>query len=261
MILIGSSAIKHHYPNFPRDPKDVDYVVAPGTGHERVEGVEFLQNPVLWEYYNQPKDDIVCGANEIYTMKMAHLSWDINWDKHMYDVQYLRNQGCYCIDELFDGMYEFYTELHGKNKRSDLKMSAEDFFDNAIKFPVKHDDLHEILITYPWFDGQRCPTYQKILTGEVEVSEKLFNMLSEIEKSLLVMEEVMVMAMERYSNYDYRHAYARMLKKCIISHFPIWEAKWAITNFIRLERAPFDFIKYLKGEISIYGNSRDKQIA
>ena len=27
MLLIGSSAIKYHYPDFPRVPKDIDYVV------------------------------------------------------------------------------------------------------------------------------------------------------------------------------------------------------------------------------------------
>jgi len=27
MILIGSSAIKHWYPDFKREPKDLDYIV------------------------------------------------------------------------------------------------------------------------------------------------------------------------------------------------------------------------------------------
>lgn len=228
MILIGSGAIKHWFPDFPREPKDLDYIGRGKNGN----GVEYHDNDVF-KYYGHS----IMLPDDLYTLKMSHLFWNINWDKHMFDVQFLRNRGCKLKLDLFHLLYNYWNQVHGKNKRSDLKMSAEDFFDNAVKCDYRHDDLHTLL--------NQTPTYMKVLIGEVEVGEEKFNNLSFEEKCDLVTEEIMVMAWERYKG-DHRLAYSRMLKKFIISHAPIWEAIFIIENYILLHKPKFNFFKKIE---------------
>jgi aspartyl/asparaginyl-tRNA synthetase len=129
-------------------------------------------------------------------------------------------------------------------------MSANDFFTNAIKYPIKHDDLHEMLIKHSHFKGQLTPTYCKILKddSEVDVSEDKFNMLSFEEKLNLVQEEVMVMAMERSFHPDYRINYNIMLKKFILNHAPLWEAIFIIFNYPKLIKPFFNYKQFLNNE-------------
>lgn len=232
-ILIGSSAIKHWFPDFTRDPKDIDYIELGRRSVSSKEGVEILPNPVLENF----EGDILT-PDYLLTLKMSHLFWDINWDKHMFDVQFLLKKGAKLIPTVFNDLYQYWNEFHGTNKRSDLQMSADDFFDNAMTCPYKHDDIHTIL--------NPVPVYTHILVGEVEVSEDLFQKLSFNQKLDLVREEVMVMAWERMFKLDYRVAYAKMLKKFIRDHAPMWEAKFIIENYIFLIKPEYNYFKKIE---------------
>jgi hypothetical protein len=231
MILIGSRAIKHWFPDFPREPKDYDYIVDDVTKEKPVYAdgrVEFHLNPILFPLCDS---SFFCGMplipDHLYTLKISHLFWDINWAKHMFDVQFLKKKGCVLNKTLFDLLYEYWTGIHGKIKKSDLTLSSKEFFDNALK-EYDHDYLH--LLFNP------IPTYTKVLKegSEVEPDENKFLSLSHEEKLSLVREEVYVMAFERLGGRDYRTAYAWMLKKFIRNHAPIWEALWIIDNYIEL---------------------------
>lgn len=255
MILIGSKAIKHWFPDFPREPKDTDYAVNKILyPYNKTKDIEYLVNEVLWEYYDEPYGkNIICDVDELYTLKMSHvIGWKLengSWDKHLWDIQWLKNRGCMLNRPLFDKLYKYWETVHGPNKRSDLNMSAEEFFDNAIEFPIKHDEIHEILIKHPFFKNQEKPTYNKILIGEVDVSMEKFLQLTEEEKYNVVVEEVMVMAMERWSKIGYLHAFHRMLKKFVREHAKIEEAIWILENWQKLHKAPFNFIEHIKKEI------------
>lgn len=245
--LIGSNAIKYWFPDFPREPKDIDYV---GEG-KNGDGIEYLPNPVLENYLSD-----ILYPDDLYTLKVSHtVGWDINWDKHMYDQQWLKAKGCILNEHLFFKLYNYWSELHGNNKRSDLEMSADMFFNNAVKFPVYHDDIHKLLIKHPYFEGQVEPTYSMILKegAEVEVSELKFNRLTEKQKYNLVFEEVAVMSIE--NRFDpklgYKHLYHRMLKKFILNHAPLWEALWIVENYKHvLTTIPFNYKLYLNEQIS-----------
>jgi hypothetical protein len=182
-LVIGSTAIKYYYPDFPRDPKDLD-IVSDRT--YRKDNIEYLYNPVLPKYQQSG----YLSPNFMLTLKVSHLFYDINWEKHMFDVQFLIKKGCTIDMQLFNELYEFWQEYHPKNTRSNLDMSAKDFFDNAITSidGLSHDELH--LLINP------NPTFQKILIGEVLVSEDKFNDLSFEDKCNLVYEEVEIMAYE-----------------------------------------------------------------
>lgn len=237
MLLIGSTAIKHHYPDFPREPKDIDYAVKDrqqlSLRNKNDLKQELLINPILGEL------DGIAEPNVIYTLKISHLiGWNINWDKHMFDVQFLKKKGCYINMKLFQELYEMWNTIHGKNKRSDLEMSADDFFNNALQTP--HDYYHTIL--------NPTPIYTKILKDgkEVEVCQNKFNNLTFEDKCDLVREEVYVMAFERYKQLDYRVAYSKMLRKFILGHAPIWEALFIIENYITLHKPNINYFKILE---------------
>lgn len=252
-MVIGSTATKHWFPDFPREPKDIDIIknmyIKSYTSDKKI---EWLENKVLENYFTKPIE--VITPNELYTLKISHVFWDLennSWDKHIWDIQFLKEKGCKIILPLFYKLYDYWNEVHGKNKRSVLNMSAEKFFDNVVNFPIEHDYLHTLLIQHPYFKGQELPTYTKILKdgAEVDVSEEKFNLLTEQEKFNLVFEEVAVMGIERYGEMYYKKGYNRMLKKFILNHAPVWEAIWIVMNHKELSNCPFDFLTFLNNKI------------
>jgi hypothetical protein len=261
-MIIGSTAIKYWFPGFPREPKDIDIVGDYELVIPTEKRVERLSNPILLEYYKGASRYL--PPDLLYTLKISHVFWDLensSWSKHMWDIQWLKEKNCQFIPELFYKLYEYWNKVHGKNKRSNLDMAADEFFDNAITFPVEHDYLHELLVKHEYFEEDE-PTYKKVLKdgADVDVSEEKFNLLTEKQKFNLVVEEVMIMALERYSELYYKAAFNKMLKKFIINHAPLWEAIWIIQNHKKLiTEIPFDFISYLKQKIEendIYRNNR-----
>ena len=265
-MIIGSQAILYHFPNFPRKPKDIDCVIyegetIPKSAIENPDNLrtEFLINPVLLDYClkNNTHDGMYCSLDVLYTLKISHCFWDLengSWNKHIWDIQWLKEKGCIFIPKLFYQLYNYWETMHGKNKRSNLNMSAEKFFDNVVNYPVEHDYLHELLVKHVYFEGNE-PTYKKILKNgaDVDVSEEKFNQLTEKEKFNLVIEEIMVMALERYSDMFYKKAFGKMLKKFILSHCPIWEGIWIIQNHKELmTNIPFDYFTHLKTQIKNY---------
>lgn len=252
-MIIGSVALKHWFPELNREPKDVDIIKNMYiTEYETDKKVEWLENKVLQNYFTKPIEIIT--PNELYTLKISHaIGWKLennSFDKHLWDIQFMKEKGCVLIEPLFYDLYEYWKSIHGDNKRSDLNMSADDFFNNAIKFPVEHDILHELLIKHPYFNNQSAPTYTKILKGEVDVCMDKFKALVEKEKMDVVYEEVMVMEMERNFHSNYKIAFGRMLKKFMLNHAKIEEALWVIQNHkLLLQNIPFDYKEFLTKQI------------
>ena len=99
-MIIGSTAIKYWYPDFRREPKDLDIIKGMYADDLRTTGkMEWLENPILRNHFTKPI--LYITPNELYTLKMSHLFWNINWEKHMFDVQFLRDKGCKLDRELF----------------------------------------------------------------------------------------------------------------------------------------------------------------
>lgn len=240
MIIIGSESLIHWFHDFNRKPKDFDVIRTDALSESIIrstfpKSIEVLDNPVLAKRqkigYLRPDD--------LLTLKVSHIFWDVNFDKHMWDIQFLLNKGCIIKMNLFYELYEFWNEYHGKNLRSDLDMDSEDFFDNAIKNKIPHDTVHTFL--------NPNPTYQKILQDGKDVlpSEEKFYKLKEEEKYNLVVEEVQVMSWERWPNIKWYLSYSKMLKKFLMNHAPMYEAIWMIKNWKTLIKPPFNHIKLL----------------
>ena len=234
MIIIGSTAMKHWYPDFNREPKDLDYAVNNSSLYNSTHEVEYLENPVICKHakgkYLTPE--------LLLTLKMSHLFYDINWSKHMFDSQFLIDKGVKYNKEIFDELVTYWKETKPLVRRSKLTMSKEDFFTNAVNYDEnEHDDLH--LLINP------VPMYTRLLKEgeEVEICEKKFVSLTYDEKLDVIREEVYVMAYERYKHYNFRKAYRLMLDKFIKQHAPIWMMLFAIENYKSVIRPNINFIK------------------
>ena len=243
MILIGSAAIKEHFNDFPRELKDIDFIrqYQEFIPLETLETtfdmkVEIHENEILSDL-----DEEILNTTALTTLKASHLCWNINWEKHMFDLQFLLKKGCKIDNELFWKLYSYWNKIHGKNKRSDLKMSKEEFFTNAVNYDtISHDETHKII--------NSIPIYTKCFKDgcDVELDENKYNLLTHEEKILFVKEEVMVMAYERYKSLGFKRAYNKMLKKFIISHIPLFALIYTLENYIEIEKNNINFIELIE---------------
>ncbi len=228
MTLIGSAAIRYWYPDFPREPKDIDVLtleeprVVPGNDIARPIEYHRIRPLHLWA----DSDQEALGPQELYTLKLSHIFWDIKWEKHMFDIVWLKRKGCHLIPSLFRQLYAFWVTKRGEPPRANLNMSKAEFFDNALKNQDRHDLLHAVL--------KNQPTYTKILVGEVATSDVLFSQLSHEDKLSLIEEETCVMAYERLAGRDWRSAYIAQLKQMILHHLPFEQAIFAADNYYEL---------------------------
>lgn len=50
--IIGSTSIRYYYPDFPREPKDIDYLVKDKSKYKNSKDIEYMENPVLLSYFD-----------------------------------------------------------------------------------------------------------------------------------------------------------------------------------------------------------------
>lgn len=158
---MGSRAMRNLFPDFPREPVDTDYIVPKlledekygynGSGY-----VEYHEIPPFnYKFVDEDSDDELT-ADELYTLKVSHLFWDIKWDKNMFDVVFLNNKGAKLIEPLFLELYAHWLKVHGEPRRSNLTLTKDEFFDNALECPHDHDmiteECWEIVNDAPYLD-------------------------------------------------------------------------------------------------------------
>lgn len=240
LLVIGSQAIKHHYPDFPRKPKDNDAFY-----NNKVEGFETFWHPLLEKYVKEKEGWQFATPNELYTIKVSHAFWDLHgtWEKHMHDMMYLKDKGATLIPELYQILYQIWQEVHGK-KKAKLNVEAKDFFKKTVKRVYEHDSIHASIAYY------KEPLFNKILKDgqQVAVSEEKFNQLPEVDKAKLVREEVYATALERIlipENYKHspRHAYHLSLKNLITSYSKGWFPLWVVDNYKMLYKPDVDYVQ------------------
>jgi hypothetical protein len=232
--VIGSYAIKEHFPNF-REPKDLDIAVESKSFISSARNIEFLYNPIIAKI----KDEIA-PPEIILALKVSHLFWDINWDKHMWDVQFLLDKGITYDPKLCKKLYNFWQGMHRKRKIA-FKKTKKDFFRNMINYDKEeHDYIHTLI--------NPKPLYLDILKGEVQIDPDKFNKLSYENKFDLFKEEIYVMAYERYRHLSFKKAQHRMVKHYITNNAPFNGGMFVINNYKNYIRLNFDFIKHINSK-------------
>lgn len=240
-VLIGSTAILHHLPEYERvsgqgvlEPKDIDYFT-----DESIAGDNFWHPDLArWNWGK------VATLDELYTIKVSHAFWRLRqWEKHMLDVVQLKDAGAQFIPELYQILYPLWEQKHGK-KAANLEQSPEDFFNARITRIYDHDSIHES-VAY----GER-PLFEAILRDGhgVAVSRKKFEALSERDKHRLVREEVYATALERIlipANYRANPvmAYQECLTKTITSFSKGWFPLYIVLNYGELQTMKGNYVK------------------
>lgn len=245
-VIIGSVAIEHHFPGQLREPKDLD-VLTPyeGVSYSFDGLVEPFWHPDLALYFPMTREIRFATIDELYTLKKSHSYWELNngsWDKHMFDLEFLRARGATPDPLLHDLLYSVWEKVHGK-KKVNLTYDSDRFFKDAVIRKYDHDSLHES-VAY----GDRA-MYTLILKegSTVEVDSKKMWSLGFDNLILLFREEILATALERIvipSNYlcSPGAAYQWALRRTITSLTKGKSAEFIVDNFDLLRIPDPDYV-------------------
>lgn len=232
MLIFGSAAAKHWFPDF-RDPKDLDYI-SRITPFNKEKGVEYHWCEPMQYVILENKDDVFVDPDFLYTIKVSHAAWDINWDKHMKDIIFLKQKGCRLDHRLYKDLYDYWSVRHGKKK---VKMSGmnQDFFKPTIDRKYDHDWLHEYLAFY------ERPLHERIRKdlNSPMPSKELWDKLSYEDQLKCALEETYVIATERYlfnkttefEKLRFNIAKIKSMKNLVTSMSKGWFNLFLIENF------------------------------
>lgn len=131
------------------------------------------------------------SLQDLYDIKRATALY-IDEPKHVSDVVLIENT--YRMDSDTQ-LYRLRSEETKLRVAKQEKVKYDFFHKYHIPEYIKHDYLHEVIA-----DGMEIPypTYKRIIDAEVAVSEELFNKLTYDEKVSLMVEESLVLALERW---------------------------------------------------------------
>ena len=232
MLVFGSTAAKYWFPDF-REPKDLDYIsqIIP---FNKEKGVEYHWCEPMRYVILSNKDDVFVDPDFLYTIKVSHAAWDINWDKHMKDIIFLKKKGCQLDYWLYKDLYDYWSVHHGAKK---VKMSGmnQDFFTPTIDREYDHDWLHEYLSFY---DRPLHERIRKNMDSPLP-SKALWDKLSYEDQLKCALEETYVIATERYlfnrtKEFDklcFNIAKIKSLKNLVTSMSKGWFNLFLIENF------------------------------
>ena len=246
--MIGSAAMQQ-YPYFKdRKSKDIDFfsdvpIDIPG------ERVETFSHPKIVEYFGKDTER-AASIDELYTIKISHIFWDKNWDKHAYDILKFQDFGnADLIPELYSILYDVWKERYGE-KKVNLNVMAQDFFQATVKRDFEHDSIHASVAYYD------KPLFNVILADgeQVKVDRSKFEAMTHEDKLKLVREEVYATALERQiipSEYSYspRAAYKWALMKTITSFSKGWFPLFCAEHLLELWSPDVDYVKKHKDNL------------
>jgi hypothetical protein len=221
MLLIGSRALNHHFPEHSK-PNDWDYIATEeeviswanqnnATLDRKVLGNLTLYGTkldgVFYEFEIAENNNSACDYLNIipsgiasieilFSIKKSHIVFPINFEKHIKEYHFLKN--IVKVDVLSDITKkrhdETYTRLN--YKLPNLNQTVKEFVTESqkvVKRVFDHDDIHK-KVAYG-----SSPAYFKIQPDITKVwcSKKMWDVLYEVEKIEMVLEEAYVIAIER----------------------------------------------------------------
>lgn len=228
-LIYGSAALKHWFPDCPKQPKDLDFIC---RDKQRQPGIEYHWTDGFEYILKNNKDDTFVDPDFLYTIKVSHAAWDVHWDKTMKHIIFLKNHGCNLDRELYDILIPEWEVIHGK-KKVNLKTQNKDFFKPTIKREFDHDWLHEYLA---FSDRPMHEKIRKDLSSPMP-SKQLWDDLSHADKLKCALEETYVIATERYLDFDrpnFKGAKIKSMKNLITSMTKGWFNLFLIENFEEL---------------------------
>jgi hypothetical protein len=230
MLIVGSKALKHHYPNFPRTVNDIDLIgfkrdatmlsklLQPkeikSTDHTILlkkiqnktdvfdtDNVEILlcdNSESLQKYLEYDKGNVYASKEVLYSMKKSHIHFPIKFKKHIHDYCFLYESldKDDILSEITKLNYKETEKRVGELKTPKLNKSIEEFFGQSkdyVKSYFIHDEIHKMMAHY------EKPLYEKMIVEETFAlcDRKVWNYFTYEEKCRCVLEEAYVIALER----------------------------------------------------------------
>jgi hypothetical protein len=233
-LISGSVAIKHWFPDFTRNPADID-LLTPATISTSDTSTCFVD--ASWHdacdlIFEMNKDTVFVDADILFTLKVTHAEWDVKWEKTMYDVHFLKNAGCKLVPELIAPLHKVWEKLHGK-KRVNLNRRVDEFFIDAVNRIYDHEYLHIVL---SFEQGKPMHTLLRRNETSVWCDKGLFEQLSHEQQMLTALEEILVVAVERkkltsgMKKSEYLAAFTYAHKLLCTSMTTGWFARFLILN-------------------------------
>ena len=230
MLIVGSKALKFHFPNYKREVKDIDIIgysddvnilcellspteikknkytvllksISNKTNMFNTENVEVLladDSISLKKYMDYDKVNLFASPEVLFSLKRSHINFPIKFNKHIKDYTLLYNHfdGIDYLDELTKLNFKETEERLGKLKTPSLSKSVKDFFgqsDGYVKSYFVHDDIHRIMSHYD------KPLYEMMQVDKnlAKCEKDMWNLFTFEDKCKCVLEEAYVIALER----------------------------------------------------------------
>lgn len=219
-MLIGSKALKHWFPDLPRQPADEDHMLAGGS----VKGIDGHACPAFDLILAKYRGAEIAPPVLLYTLKLSHSFWPVHWEKTLFDIAFMQRHGANQVDEeAYSWLYAQWETVHGP-KRGVLAKDNDSFFADGVERLYDHDDLHRIVAYYDE------PLFERLKDDQTSAacSFNRFMALSPLDRIRCVHEEVYVIALERFLIPGRIHgpktAYRAALKLLVTS---LWRGRWA----------------------------------
>lgn len=225
MILIGSKALNFHVKvdriqhdwDIIGDESEVSFFLekwkkflVKETNYSYVFDIENniieLRNPISFAQTDkdlinfQRRFSIVETNFGIFRVPNIQVLYDIKKSTHLCIDNLKHRNDTILIENNFDILQDtlfFKTRLRETRERISKENKVKHEFFHKYHLPeyIQHDRLHDMLADLL---NINLPTYKRITTSEVEISETLFNKLDHSQKIDLMVEESLVISLERW---------------------------------------------------------------
>lgn len=277
MLLIGSLAARHHFPDFRRARGDADLIatrreadrltdsfpvlkrspekVVLDAGRLRLEVEVAERGSSSFELipHSDGEADVegvgrvpVASPAVLMLLKASHVCFPLRWEKSFRDYKFLQNKVRF-VPVLLAPVLEQRigeTKERLRFKDRDFGVANEEFFEkssHAVHRFIPHDDLHQIV------SGVRTPAYKlmKDDQSKAAVSTELFRSIPFPERIRAMREEVMVLALERHilpacsrkEPFSERLACEKIMKGLCHNFLPFGLRMFAIDHFYAVLRS------------------------
>ena len=228
-IVIGSRAAQRHIKDF-RSGSDMDVwssVPIPDCDNA------VMPPEILEAFEDVSKHSGYASLNDLFTIKMSHLSYDIFWHKHLQDMLVFKKHGATYNKPLYALLQNYWRCFHKNKPYLSLYRTKDAFFDDFVKKDFDHDYLHE-LVAYP-----NKPVYSHCLKDgeQVAIDREKFNALPFEQQIKMFREEINVIACERWliptreqGTITFSKAYTMSLHKTVTALTKGWASYFICEN-------------------------------
>lgn len=242
-LIIGSTAMHHHFGSEFREPKDFDVFASPDDPMLSWQSqVDAFWHPSFKG--TQLERGGFATIHELYTIKVSHAYWELpngSWDKHFCDILFLQDRGAKLDMDLHKLLYPVWVAKHGTKKMT-LAKSSGMFFADAVTRIYDHDSIHRSVAR------RDHALYEEFLAPGETVNMDMSKVWASEHSKIVEMfrEEIAATALERWlipTNYKFSPglAWKLGLKKTITSLTKGKSALFLVENF-REFMLPYDDI-------------------